>query len=217
LAPGLVAALLCAASVTAVAQSADSLSPLETWRRGLPGIRTTESQLDAEDSRDAPVEHRQRLLIRLLQPSEAMPGLHVYLERGRLAQLQRPISQEVWRVSSAGSRIKVERFRLKVPARFLGARSSDGLLGRVVLDDLEPLKGCDMVFDLRDGRWEGTTSGRACPAQAPATHSRVRVTWDAQRLTLDERQFAADAREVSGPPNGVAYEFTPERPLESTR
>lgn len=214
---GLVAALLCAASLPAATQPVGSLPPLDIWRRDLPGIRTTEAQFEAEATSDATTEHRQRLLIRLLQPSEALPGLHVYVERARLAQLQRPLSQEVWRVSSVGSRIKVERFRLKVPARFLGARSSDGLLGRIVLEDLDPLKGCDVIFDLRDGRWDGATTDRACSANAPAAYSRVRITWDAERVTLDERQFAADAREISGPPNGVAYEFAPERPLESTR
>lgn len=213
----LVAALLCSATAPAVAQSASSLSPLDTWRRDLPGIRTTEGQFGADDAGAAPHEHRQRLLIRLLQPTAAMPGLHVYVERGRLGQLQRPLSQEVWRVSGVGARVKVERFRLKVPARFLGARSSDGLLGRIVLEDLEPLKGCDVVFDLRDGRWDGATVGRACRAHPSAAYSLQRITWDAARVTLDERQFAADGRELAGPPNSVPYDFAPERPLESTR
>lgn len=214
----LAAALLAACGPSLWAQGTQASNAVDAWRRDLPGIRSTERQLEASAPSASDADHRQRLVIRTVQPAAAPAGLYLYVERARLAQLHRPLMQEVWRVTAVGPRVKVERFGLKVPARFVGAHSSDGLMSRLGLDDLDPRKGCDLLFTAREDRWEGATAGRGCASStAGATYARLRLTWDAEHLTFDERGLDASDREVTSPPNGAPYDFTPEQPLEATR
>lgn len=196
--------------------AAGGVDAMERWRRDFSGIRTTERQVDASADPDA--SRRQRLLIRPVTPLEAAPGLYFYVERARLDRLQRPLLQEVWRVSAQGDRVIVERFRLKMPARFLGARSSDGLLQRLSAQDLEPIKGCGLRFVERDGRWEGTSEGRQCPsAEGGSSDHHVTLAWTASALVLDERIMDGQGRVDPAADPGTSYEFLPEEPLEATR
>lgn len=198
------------------ATTTERIDAMERWRRDFAGIRTTERQVDASGTLDA--SRRQRLLIRLVTPLDAAPGLYFYIERARLDRLPHPLLQEVWKASPQGNRVIVERFRLKAPGRFLGARSSDALLQRLSAQDMEVVKGCDLRFVDQDGRWEGTIEGPQCPSiEGGSTPHRTTLAWTASTIVLDERIVEGQSRAPAAADQDAPYEFFTEQPLEATR
>lgn len=192
--------------------------PLQAWRLGFPGSRTTEPQRADEPQDAASADDRQRLLIRVLEPRELPPGVYFYVERAVTGRRQRPLQQEVWRVTVSGPRVVAERFAFKVPARFLGMRSSETLSAQITVDDLVPRPGCDLHFTALDDGWDGVTSGTTCKSATQGhVYVRAHVNWNAERLVLDEREVDASTRERADSSRRAPYEFRPEAPLESSR
>jgi len=96
-----------------------------------------------------------------------------------------------------GSGIVQSLWSLAEPARWRDAHLNADLFKSLQPQDFVPLRGCELVWAKKDGRYEGANDPKSCRVTTSATGGTVLMDLRAE-LTVDELALADQSHDVSG-------------------